>query len=106
MIDANEDQVRAANERAAERAARRAARQEQAGRPVAGTLAALPSAPRPAPAAPSAVAELAVPAEAPLSGSAPADGAFGLSQILIAALVVVVLFCVWVAERRSRREGD
>lgn len=30
----------------------------------------------------------------------------GMSQILIAAVIVVVLLFVWIAERRGRREGE
>ncbi len=106
MIDANEDPVRAANERAAEIAARRAERPAQVGRRSGGTLATLPSAPRPVPvAAPEPVGEtiqMETPAPVPASDA----GTGGLTQIVIAAVIVVVLFFVWVAERRSRRGGE
>ena len=105
MNDANEDPVRAANDRAEEFAARRAERKAQVGRRTVGSLATLPSAPKPAAVTLPAPAAEIIQAEAPAPVSLPDAGKSGLTQIVIAAVIVAVLFFVWVAERRSRREG-
>ena len=110
MIDANEDQSRAANELAAEISARRALKARlaadgaSAGAREGGTLSALPAAPSPVAhetaAAPSAAV---VVNEEPGAGRQPAEASSFPTQLLLAAVLVAVLVCVWVVERRSMR---
>ena len=116
MIDADEDQDRAANELAEVRQERRAERARLAAggkrTNMRGTLSALPSAPKPAqPSAPvEATALVVAEAHGATDGAPVSSMPSTLMQFAVAAALVAVLIAVWVVERRSaardREDGD